>query len=243
MYGRYFLWNFVGRQNDMQNHAGAINGNWLSGVRAIDNLRLSGQGALSENMLNEPSRNTYFYLPLMLGIIGLTWQLKKNKKDAFVLSLLFSFTGIAIVIFLNQTPLHPRERDYAFAGSFYVFGIWIGLSVFGLSDILARWFSSRKATIGAFAFASLAAPLLLLTQNWDDHDRSEREWTRDMAFNYLQSCEPNAILFTYADNDTFPLWYLQEVEGVRTDVRIVNLGYLQSDWYFKQSVEDINEAK
>lgn len=243
MYGRYFLWNFVGRQNDMQNHAGAINGNWLSGVRAIDNLRLSGQGALSENMLNEPSRNTYFYLPLMLGIIGLTWQLKKNKKDAFVLSLLFFFTGIAIVIFLNQTPLQPRERDYAFAGSFYVFGIWIGLSVFGLSDILARWFSSRKATIGAFAFASLAAPLLLLTQNWDDHDRSEREWTRDMAFNYLQSCEPNAILFTYADNDTFPLWYLQEVEGVRTDVRIVNLGYLQSDWYFKQSVEDINEAK
>lgn len=243
MYGRYFLWNFVGRQNDTQSHGGEISGNWLSGIRALDEMRLSGQTTLSERMKNDPSRNTYYFLPFLIGIAGFLWHIKKNKKDAFVLSLLFFFTGIAIVIFINQTPLQPRERDYAYSGSFYVFAIWIGLGAFALTEFLTRYLSARVATIGGFALASLAAPLLLVTQNWDDHDRSDRTWTRDMAFNYLQSCEPNAILFTYADNDTFPLWYLQEVEGVRTDIRIVNLGYLQSDWYLKQSIREINDAK
>lgn len=242
MYGRYFLWNFVGRQNDTQNHGSEINGNWLSGIRPLDEMRLSGQTALSENMKNETSRNTYYFLPLLLGIAGFLWQFKRNKKDTLMLGLLFFFTGIAIVIFINQTPLQPRERDYAYSGSFYVFAIWIGLGVLALIDILGRYIPAKASVYGGFALASIAVPLLLIFQNWDDHDRSDRKWTRDLAYNYLESCEPNAILFTYTDNDTFPLWYLQEVEGVRTDVRVVNLGYLQSDWYLEQSVRDINNA-
>ncbi len=243
LYGRYLMWNFVGRQNDAQGHGGVIDGNWLSGISVLDELRLAGQTTLPESMKDEPSRNTYYFLPFLLGIAGLIWHSKQNKKDAFVLGLLFFFTGIAIVIFLNQTPMQPRERDYAYAGSFYVFAIWIGLGVLALIEIFRRFLPPRVSVIGGFTIASLVAPVLLITQNWDDHDRSDRTWTRDMAFNYLQSCEPNAILFTYADNDTFPLWYLQEVEGVRTDIRIVNLGYLQSDWYLKQAIKDVNNAR
>lgn len=243
MYLRYFMWNFVGRQNDIHGYGGETSGNWLSGISVIDNLLLDGQSFLSDSMKAEPSRNVYYFAPLVLGLIGLWWQWKRSKKDVLVVSLLFFFTGIAIVLYLNQTPMQPRERDYAYTGSFYVFSIWIGLGVMGLVSFMRKYLSPRLAVIGAFALGCGGGPVLLISQNWDDHDRSDRAWTRDMAYNYLQSCEKNAILFTYADNDTFPLWYLQEVEGVRPDIRIVNLSYLQSDWYMKQAMVSINNAK
>lgn len=241
MYMRYFMWNFVGRQNDVQGHGGVMNGNWISGLNIVDS-RLAGQNMLPDYSKADASRNTYFFLPLLLGLIGICWQIKIQKKDAIIMALLFFFTGLAIVIYLNQTPMQPRERDYAYAGSFYIFAIWIGLGVLGLVQFFNRFLKHKLALRLACTFALLAGPVLLIVQNWDDHDRSDREWTRDLAYNYLQSCEPNAILFTYADNDTFPLWYLQEVEGVRTDIRIVNLSYLQSEWYMKQAVERINTA-
>ncbi len=242
MYLRYFMWNFVGRQNDIQGHGGITSGNWLSGINILDNTILGGQPVLSDSIKTEPSRNVYYFAPLLLGLIGLLWQYKRSKRDALVVALLFFFTGIAIVLYLNQTPMQPRERDYAYAGSFYVFAIWIGLGVLGLVDFIKKYVSVKFAITSAVSLACLGGPILLITQNWDDHDRSDRKWTRDMAYNYLQSCEKNAILFTYADNDTFPLWYLQEVEGIRPDIRIVNLSYLQSDWYMKQAMASINKA-
>ena len=242
MYARYFLWNFVGRQNDVAGHDNSMSGNWISGWTSLDN-RIGGQNALSDDMKADPSRNTYFFLPFILGLIGVYWQIKNQKRDALTVGLLFFFTGIAIVIYLNQTPMQPRERDYAYSGSFYMFAVWIGLGVLGLVHFLRKLKHPKLIMGTALTMGCLGGPILLATQNWDDHDRSDREWTRDMAYNYLQSCEPNAILFTYADNDTFPLWYLQEVEGVREDVRIVNLSYLQSDWYMKQAMQDINQAK
>lgn len=241
MYARYFLWNFVGRQNDEPSHGSAINGNWIAGISALDDTRL-GKESLYENYEN-PSRNVYYFLPLFLGILGLVWHYKKSKRDSFIVGLLFFFTGLAIVIYLNQTPMQPRERDYAYAGSFYMFSVWIGLGAIAVLDILRRIYANKVVASISLAFVFVAGPGILAYQNWDDHDRSDRTWTRDMAYNYLESCEPNAILFTYADNDTFPLWYLQEVEGVRTDVRIVNLSYLQSDWYVKQTMQDINLAQ
>ncbi|MBE8722789.1 protein O-mannosyl-transferase family [Sphingobacterium pedocola] len=243
MYMRYFMWNFAGRQNDKQGHGTYTEGNWLSGISFLDNARLGGQEALSLSMQSDPSRNNYFFLPLLLGVMGLLWQIKRSKQDALIVALLFFFTGIAIVIYLNQTPMQPRERDYAYAGSFYVFAIWIGLGVLGLIDLMKRKITLRSASLLSFAICLIVGPVLLITENWDDHNRADRALAKEVAFNYLTSCEPNAILFTYADNDTFPLWYLQEVEGIRTDVRIVNLSYLQSDWYVKQAMQDINEAK
>ncbi len=243
MYGRYFMWNFVGRQNDEQRFSGTTNGNWLSGIRIVDDARLGGQQELPTGMQVDPSRNVYYYIPLFIGIIGLLWQFKKDRKNAIIVALLFFFTGIAIVLYLNQTPMQPRERDYAYAGSFYAFAIWIGFGVLALIDVFRRKLHMRAATLTAGVLCTIGAPVLLLTENWDDHDRSERDFARQVAYNYLQSCDPNAILFTYADNDTFPLWYLQEVEGVRTDVRIVNLSYLQSHWYVKQLKNKVNNAE
>ncbi len=245
MYTRYFLWNFVGRQNDQPAQFGYTSGNWLSGIAFIDDLRLPGQGELSDFFQNNPTRNTYFFLPLILGIIGLIWQWKKSKRDTAIVGLLFFFTGIAIVLYLNQTPMQPRERDYAYAGSFYVFAIWIGLGMIGLTEFLQKYTVSWSKPIayGSLALALLMGPILLVKENWDDHDRSERSMSRDVAYNTLMSCDPNAILFTYMDNDTFPLWYLQEVEGIRTDVRVINYGYLQSDWYVKQMMRDMNTSK
>ena len=241
MYLRYFLWNFAGRQNDEPSHMSAIHGNWVSGISTLDDARL-GKESLYENYDN-PSRNVYYFMPFLLGILGLIWHYKKSKRYAFIVGLLFFFTGLAIVIYLNQTPMQPRERDYAYAGSFYMYSIWIGLGAVAILDLLRRFFTNKLLVGSTLLLAIIAGPGILIYQNWDDHDRSDRTWTRDMAYNYLQSCESNAILFTYADNDTFPLWYLQEVEGVRTDVRIVNLSYLQSDWYVKQTMQDINLAK
>ncbi|HCU44114.1 glycosyltransferase family 117 protein [Sphingobacterium faecium] len=234
LYARYFLWNFVGRQNDQQGNGSLTEGNWLSGIRAIDNLHLGGQSKLSDEMIHNPTRNTYFFLPLLIGLAGAFWHFKRNKKDAIVVGLLFVFTGLAIVIYLNQSPLKPRERDYAYAGSFYAFAIWIGLGVFAISELLKKYANERNTALFATSLCLFAAPLILINQNWDDHNRSEKSLARDVAKNYLETCAPNAILFTYGDHDTFPLWYLQEVEGVRRDVRIVVISYLTSDWYFRQ---------
>ncbi len=242
MYGRYFMWNFVGRENDKQQYANNINGNWLSGVTALDGMRLSGEGNLSADMHVNPARNTYYYLPLLIGVIGMLWHFRKDRKQATIVGLLFFFTGIAIVLYLNQTPMQPRERDYAYAGSFYAFSIWIGFGALATADFLRRKMSMSAATLSAGLVCAAAAPVLLFCENVDDHDRSERDFARQVAHNYLNSCEPNAILFTYADNDTFPLWYAQEVEGVRKDVRVVNVSYLASHWYVKQLKNKVNEA-
>jgi len=242
MYARYFLWNFVGRQNDKQGYGTYSEGNWISGVKTLDNWRLGGQDKLPDSQKNDPSRNTYFFLPLLLGIAGAVWLYKKSKPYTLVLTLLFVFTGVAIVVYLNQTPLQPRERDYAYAGSFYAFAIWIGLGAIALVRFFKRFFHSRYALATGLSFALLGGPIILAHQNWDDHNRSEKSLTRDVARNYLETCAPNAILFTYGDHDTFPLWYLQEVEGVRPDVRIVVLSYLTGDWYMQQAKKPTYQA-
>ncbi len=242
MYGRYFLWNFAGRQNDQQGHGSYTEGNWISGVTPIDNALLGGQDKLPTSAKTDPSRNTYFFLPLIIGLLGAFWHFGKKQRDAGVVGLLFFFTGIAIVLYLNQTPLQPRERDYAYAGSFYAFSIWIGLGVLAIADFLSKKVNVKIAGYTAAAVGVLAGPVILIAQNYDDHDRSEKTLARDMARNYLESCAPNAILFSYGDNDTYPLWYVQEVEGFRTDVRVVNLSLLSADWYMKQMMEKVNDA-
>lgn len=242
MYSRYFMWNFVGRQNDQQGQGSFTEGNWISGIKPIDNIRLGGQYALPTSEKENAGRNTYFFLPLILGILGALWQFKNQQRDASVVALLFFFTGLAIVLYLNQTPLQPRERDYAYAGSFYAFCIWVGMGVIWIADLLSKKVNAKNAAIGATAVSMLCGPVLLASQNWDDHDRSEKFLARDMAKNYLESCAPNAILFSYGDNDTYPLWYVQEVEGFRTDVRVVNLSLLSADWYMKQMMHKVNDA-
>lgn len=242
MYARYFMWNFVGRQNDQQGQGNFTDGNWISGIKFIDQMRLGGQNALPDSQKDNPSRNTYFFLPLILGLLGAFWHFKRNQKDAGIVGLLFFFTGIAIVLYLNQSPLQPRERDYAFAGSFYAFAIWVGFGVLAISDFIKKKANHKTAAIAATAIGLLAAPVLMASQNWDDHNRSNKSTARDLAVDYLESCAPNAILFTYGDNDTYPLWYAQEVENIRPDVRVVNLSLLSADWYVRQMKEKVNEA-
>lgn len=244
MFWRYFMWNFVGRQNDENGQLGNLtDGNWLSGIKAVDNLRLGGQYALPKAQEKHPSNNHFYFLPLLLGIIGIYWHYRWDKKNMGIVSLLFFFTGLAIVLYLNDTPLQPRERDYVYVGAFYAFAIWIGFSVIALSEVLAKKLKRSFASYVALAATFLMAPLLMIKEGWNDHDRSQRYTTRDLyAKNYLESCEPNAILFTYGDNDTFPLWYAQEVEHIRPDIRIVNVGYLGSDWYVKQMRKKINQS-
>lgn len=234
MYIRYFMWNFVGRQNDIQGHGNILHGNWLSGISFIDKIRLGDQKYLPAELANNKARNTYFFLPLLLGIAGILYQFKRGKKEFWVVSLLFIMTGVAIVVYLNQYPHQPRERDYAYAGSFYAFAIWIGLGVLTLSDILKKFLPETIAAGLTGAVCLILVPGIMGAQNWDDHDRSGRYTARDFGANYLESCQPNSIIFTNGDNDTFPLWYNQEVEGVRTDVRVCNLSYLQTDWYINQ---------
>jgi len=242
MYGRYFLWNFAGRQNDQQGHGSFTEGNWISGVKPIDNMLVGGQDVLPTSAKTDPSRNTYFFLPLILGLLGAFWHFGKRQRDAGVVGLLFFFTGIAIVLYLNQNPLQPRERDYAYAGSFYAFSIWIGLGVMAIADFLRKKTNLKVAGYTAAIVGVLAGPVILIAQNYNDHNRSEKSLARDMARNYLESCAPNAILFSYGDNDTYPLWYVQEVEGFRTDVRVVNLSLLSADWYMKQMMKKVNDA-
>lgn len=247
MYWRYFLWNFAGRQNDMAGNGEANRGNWISGIPFIDNFRLGDQSLLPDDFgKGNKGHNVFFMLPLLMGIIGLSWQAfhsKRGIEQFWVIFFFFFMTGLAIVLYLNQPPLQPRERDYAFAGSFYAFAIWVGMGVAGLWALVNSIMNNpkgekepRKAM--AVACATLAVgllvPLQVVSQTWDDHDRSGRYTTRDFGMNYLASLDDNAIIFTNGDNDTFPLWYAQEVEGFRTDVRVVNLSYLTTDWYANQ---------
>jgi MFS family permease len=246
MYFRYFMWNFAGRQNDAQGHGNFMNGNWMSGIRFLDETRIGPQDNLPEFMKNEPSKNTYYFLPLLFGLIGLFYQYnhsRKGKEGFAVVMTLFILTGIAIIVYLNQTPVQPRERDYAYTGSFYAFAIWIGLAVPALFSVFQKLMKGVPGAVLVVLISLGLVPGVLATQNWDDHDRSNRYMTRDYAINYLESCAPNAILFTYGDNDTFPLWYVQEVEGIRTDIKVVNISYLGMDWYINQHRKATYEAE
>ncbi len=233
MYLRYLMWNFSGRQTDIQSHGEPINGNWLS-LPFIDNLRIGPQSNLPESISSNPGYSRYFMLPFILGIIGFLFQLKKSPRGALVVGLLFFMTGIAIIIYLNQTPFQPRERDYSYIGSFYAFSIWVGLGALALSEFLSKYLKSKFAPIAATSLCILAVPVVMANANWKNHDRSGRYITRDIAINYLESCAPNAVLFTNGDNDTFPLWYAQEVEGIRTDIKIINMSLVNTDWYIDE---------
>lgn len=243
MYLRYFMWNFAGRQNDTQGHGELNNGNWVSGIGFIDNMLIGNGKDMPDEMKNHKAHNRYFMLPLILGLLGLFFHYSAHKKDFWVVMMLFVLTGFAIIVYLNQYPLQPRERDYAYAASFYAFAIWIGLGVLGLIELAGKAFKNTPATVATVAICLVLVPGIMASENWDDHDRSGRYTARDIAYNYLMSCEPNAILFTNGDNDTFPLWYLQEVEGVRTDVRIVNLMLLNMDWYVDQMKRKVYDSE
>ncbi len=235
MYMRYFMWNFVGRQNDVQGRYDE-NGHWLSGINAIDNIRLGSQENLPTDVLNNKARNTYFFLPLLLGIIGIVFLIARNPKLFWVLFVFFMFTGIAIQFYTNPYVFQPRERDYSLVGSFYIFALWIGLGVYGLFDEVKKLLKPKLAAPVVTILCLAAVPFLMAFQNWDDHDRSGRYTARSTAKAYLDSCQEDvgAILFTIGDNDTFPLWYAQDIEGHRTDVRIVNTSLFATDWYIDQ---------
>ena len=234
MYLRYFMWNFAGRQNDIQGGGEVTKGNWISGIKFIDQVRLGSQDNMPDYIAKNKAHNKYYMLPLILGIIGLIHQYLKDKRNFWVVMLLFFLTGIAVVLYLNQTPLQPRERDYAYAGSFYAFAIWIGFGVMAICQFFKKYLPELVSAALATLICLGLVPGIMASENWDDHDRSGRYACRDFAYNYLNSCAPNAILFTNGDNDTFPLWYAQEVEGIRTDVRVCNLSYLSTDWYIDQ---------
>ena len=243
MYLRYFLWNFAGKQNDLQGFGNVRDGNFSTGIPFVDNLFFGDQAKLPDSINNQnKAHNTLFMFPLLLGIIGFIFQYQNNKKDLIVTGLLFFFTGIAIVMYLNQQSLQPRERDYAYVGSFYVFTIWIGLGVLQLAVWIEKIMSKKMAAIAATVISFLAVPALMAQQEWDDHDRSQKTLPRDLARNYLESCPPNAILFSFGDNDTYPLWYAQEVEGIRPDVRVVVNSLLGSDWYMKELRYKVNKS-
>ena len=231
MYMRYFMWNFAGRQNDVQGEWDSYDGNWISGIKFIDEWRLGTQDELSDDMLENKGRNTYFFLPLILGILGAVFHARKDAKSFYVTLILFLFTGLAIIFYLNQSMFQVRERDYAYVGSFLVFSMWIGMGVYAVYDMLRDAMKSKMAQIISLTACFAAAPLLMGYQNWDDHDRSDKYTALASAKKYLDSCLPNALIFTIGDNDTFPLWYAQEVEGYRTDVRIVCTSLLSTDWY------------
>jgi len=233
MYFRYFMWNFSGRQNDTQGSGGALNGNWITGFKFLDEPR-TGTDDMPADMKNDASRNRYFLLPFLLGLAGIFYQLNRDNRNWGIVLLLFIMTGLAIVFYLNQYPNQPRERDYAYVGSFYFYAVWIGLGVLGLFEVASRIAGEKIAAISSGLICIIAVPVVMASENWDDHDRSGRYLARDVAFNYLNSCAPDAILFTNGDNDTFPLWYAQEVEGMRTDVRVCNLMLLNTDWYITQ---------
>ena len=238
MYWRYFMWNFAGRQNDIQGQGEIEHGNWITGISFIDKFLVGDQSLLPSDLKNNKGHNVFYCLPLILGLIGLFWQAYKGEKGIqqfWIVFFLFFMTGLAIVLYLNQTPQQPRERDYAYAGSFYAFAIWIGLGVAAISEWLSKRMSEKPAAILA-SIVCLLVPVQMVSQTWDDHDRSGRYTCRDFGQNYLSTVQDkgNPIIFTNGDNDTFPLWYNQETEGFRTDVRVCNLSYLQTDWYIDQ---------
>jgi len=243
MYLRYFMWNFAGKQNDLQGFGNARDSNWVSGISFVDNTLYGNQKKMPTAVKeNNKSHNTLFMLPLLLGIAGLVMQYKYKRKDFLVNLLLFFFTGLAIVIYLNQSGFQPRERDYAYVGSFYVFAIWMGLGVLSVIALFQRIIQSKWAGYAAVALCTLAVPVLMAHEEWDDHDRSNKTLAVDMARDYLESCPPNAILFTAEDNDTYSLWYLQEVEGIRPDVRVVVNTIFASDWYINELRYKINNS-
>jgi hypothetical protein len=231
MYLRYFMWNYAGRQNDNQGNGNPLQGNWISGIKFIDEARLGDLDKMPQDLKNNPGRNTYFFLPLLLGIAGIFWQYRKDRKGFWLVLAFFIMTGVAIILYLNQYPNQPRERDYAYAGSFYAFAIWIGLGFMLAYEYLKKFLNEKISAAIVFIVLLFAVPVLMATQNWDDHDRSGRYTARDIGANYLLSCAPNSVLFTYGDNDSFPVWYVQDVEQVRTDVRVANLSYFQAGWY------------
>ena len=243
MYWRYFMWNFAGRQNDLQGNGELEHGNWISGIPFLDNLRLGDQSQLPDDLKTNKGHNVFYCLPLLLGLLGLFWQGlargEKGTQQFWVVFFLFFMTGLAIVIYLNQTPMQPRERDYAYAGSFYAFAIWCGMGVAAILDLLKRKFKVESTAVTAIvSVVCLLVPIQMASQTWDDHDRSGRYTCRDFGQNYLMSLQDkgNPIIFTNGDNDTFPLWYDQDTEGIRTDARVCNLSYLQTDWYIDQMV-------
>ena len=255
MYWRYFMWNFAGRQNDEQGHyfnddgtRDYLKGNWMSGIKFIDEARLGPQDEVPEAMEANKARNRYYMLPLILGLVGLVYHIRKHPKDAFIVFIMFFMTGLAIAIYLNMPPKQPRERDYAFVGSFSFYEIWIGMGVMALAEWISALFKKNrekayKVVLPVVFVASMAAvPSLMAAENWDDHDRSEKYAARDFAQNYLKSIKKNGILITFGDNDTFPLWYAQEVEGTRTDVRILNYTLSGMYWYVEQLFNKLYES-
>ena len=248
MYWRYFFWNFSGRQNDIQGDGGITAGNWITGISFIDEhvLGLGPQDEMAPDIVNNKGRNKYYMLPLILGIIGILYQLRLKERGLqsfIVVFLLFFMTGLAIILYLNQTFMEPRERDYAYAGSFYAFSIWVGMGVAGIALFLRKYIKNTKAATALASAACLFVPVQMASENWDDHDRSGRTLARDTGINYLSSVGENAILFTNGDNDTYPLWYVQETEGFRTDVRVTNLSFLQTEWYIDQLVRPAYESE
>ncbi len=244
MYMRYFMWNFVGKQNDIQGvqMTNVRDGNWKSGISFWDKLRLGDQKYMPDSMKHNKANNNLFALPLILGLLGLVFQYKKDKEDFLVTGLLFFFTGLAIVVYLNMPGNMPRERDYAFVGSFYAFAIWIGLGVLYVKELLAKFMGGTIANYTAAVVCTLAVPVLMGATEWDDHDRGNKTLARDLAIDYLESCAPNAIVVSFGDNDTYPLWYAQEVEGVRRDIRVINSSLLGIDWYINQLRYKVNQS-
>jgi len=245
MYLRYFMWNFSGKQNDLQGvYMGNVrDGNWKTGIAPLDNIRLGDQSTLPDSIKNNKANNSLFALPLILGLLGFIYQLKKDKRDAWVSGLLFLLTGAAIVFYLNQAGNQPRERDYAYVGSFYAFAIWIGIGVLYVKDLFSSFIKNgRLAGYVAAGLCTLAVPVIMANQEWDDHDRSKKTVARDLATDYLESCAPNAIVVSFGDNDTYPLWYAQEVEGIRRDIRVINSSLLGTDWYINQLRYKVNQS-
>lgn len=243
MYIRYFMWNFVGRQNGEQGmmDTDPARGNWLSGITPLDEARLGNQSQLPDDQKHNQARNVYYGIPLLLGLFGFFFHALRRQREFTALLAMFFMTGIAIILYSNQPPSEPRERDYVLVGSFFTFTIWIGLGALAIFELLRKNIPSAAA-VGVSAVIGLAAPLLMVTQNWDDHSRAKQFASRDYAQNFLESCAPNAIIFTYGDNDTYPLWYCQEVEGIRTDVRVVNLSLIAVDWYIEQMGRKVNNS-
>ena len=234
MYWRYFMWNFSGRQDDIQGRMD-MHGNWISGIDFVDEIHLGlSQENLPSDVTENKSRNKYYMIPFIIGLIGLYFLYNKDKELFWTMLVFFVFTGIAIQVYTNVRPFEPRERDYSVVGSFYVYCIWIGFGIFSLIRSAEQHINSKYIKLLAIPVFLLILPINLASSNWDDHDRSGRYTARSMALKYLESCEPNSILFTIGDNDTFPLWYLQEIEGVRTDVRVLNTSLFNTDWYIDQ---------
>ncbi|MGB8492128.1 MAG: DUF2723 domain-containing protein [Bacteroidales bacterium] len=231
MYLRYFMWNFVGRQNDFQGNGNPIYGNWISGINFIDEARLGPLNKVPDDIKDNPARNTYFFLPFLLGMLGMIWHYNRHRNGFWLVLAFFIMTGLAIILYLNQYPNQPRERDYAYAGSFYAFAMWIGMGFMYIYELVRRFLNEWVSAGLTFIVLLIAVPLRMGYENWNDHDRSGRYTARDIGATYLETTAPNSILFTYGDNDSFPVWYVQDVEQVRTDTRVANLSYLQAGWY------------